>query len=276
MTEAAGAAGPEGVDEKPAAWFVPAGFAIGFAGALCGIGGGIFVAPLLHGLRRVPLKRAAATAIVVVLATTVASTVAEATRADSQLAWSVALPLACGALAGAQLGFAVAKRIDERHLKTLFAGVLALAGVRVLFFSSAVALVSAPGALAAGALAFAIGLAGGFLTPLLGVAGGILMVPALFLFLGQPFGVARACALAAGSVSALRSLWLHARAGNIHWALGRHLALGALFGALGGVVAAHDPVLAQGGRVGLGVVLLLQAARFLRQLHATRADADAR
>lgn len=259
-------------DERPALWFVPAGFAIGFAGALCGIGGGIFAGPLLHSVRRVPLKRAAATAILVVLATTTTSTVVEFSRGDSELHGEIVLPLALGALAGAELGFRAARRIDERILKLVFAVVLGLAGLRVLLFSSALALAVPHETLVSTALALGIGVCGGFLTPLLGVAGGVLMVPALFLTLGQlGFGGARACALAAGAVAALRSLFLHTRAGNVSFALGLPLALGALVGAVGGVMAAHDPLLAHGGRVLLGSVLVAQAGRFALELRRSRA-----
>lgn len=250
--------------ERPAPWFAPAGLVIGFAGALCGIGGGIFAGPLLHGVRNVPLRRAAATAILVVLATTLAATTAELFRADSELRWAIVLPLAAGALGGTELGFATSRRIDERRLKALFALVLLLAGLRLLFFTSSLTGASAPAAL--GAAALAIGIAGGFLTPLLGVAGGVLIVPAVFLLLGQPFGVARAAALAAGAVSALRSLWLHSRAGNVSYSLGLPLACGSLLGASGGVVAAHQPALAHGGRILLATILLAQAWRFVLDL----------
>jgi hypothetical protein len=256
-----------GPDEQPARWFVVAGLLIGFAGALCGIGGGIFAGPLLHAVRKLPLRRAAATAILVILGTTTASTTAEFLRGDSQLVWSVVWPLAGGALLGAELGFRLSKRIDERALKQLFAVVLILAGLRVLFFTQGLVGAERLDARLELALAFAIGLAGGSLTPLLGIAGGVVMVPALFLALGElGFGGARACALAAGAVSALRSLWLHARAGNISYSLGLPLAAGALLGALVGVEAAHLEALAFFGRLLLGFILLGQGARFAREL----------
>ena len=249
---------------RAALWFLPAGVLIGFAGALCGIGGGIFAGPLLHAVRKLPLKRATATAILVVLATSVAATAAELVRHDSALAWPVVAPLALGALCGAELGFALSKRMDERGLKVIFVVVLVLAGVRLLFVSTALGGGFAPGAVAVALIALVIGVLGGTLTPLLGIAGGTLMVPALFLSLSQlGFGGARAGALAAGAVAALRTLWLHARAGSIEFALGLPLALGALLGAFGGVSAAHHPDLVHAGRVGLGVLLLAQAARFL-------------
>jgi len=263
-----------GPDERPPRWFVPVGVLIGFAGALCGIGGGIFAGPLLHTLKRLPLKRAAATAILVVLGTTTASTAAELLRGDSELVWRVVLPLASGALLGSELGFRLAKRIDERALKWLFAVVLVLAGLRVLFFTRGLVGVELLDSRVALVIAFGTGLAGGCLTPLLGIAGGIVMVPALFLALHElGFGGARACALAAGAVAALRSLWLHARAGNISYTLGVPLGAGALVGALLGVQAAHHEAFAFFGRVLLGCILLAQGGRFVRDLVRTRRDA---
>jgi hypothetical protein len=254
-------------------WFVPAGFLIGFAGALCGIGGGIFAGPLLHAAG-LPLRRAAATALLVVLATTLTSSVVEYLRPVSGLVPEVAWPLAVGALLGAELGFRIAQRADERALKAFFAGLLALGGVRVLCFSQALGGGVAASASTTALIALAIGLAGGALTPL-GIAGGVFMVPALFLSLGTiDFVHARACALAAGAVGAVRSLTLHARAGNVTYALGWPLALGSLLGAVGGVQAAHDPDLAHWGRILLGCVLLAQALRFALDLRRPRAPAS--
>ena len=255
----------------PSAWFVPAGVLIGFAGALCGVGGGIFAGPLLHSVCGLSLKRSAATALLVVLATTVTSSVSELFQPHSELALQVALPLALGALLGAQLGFAVTERVDERVLKWAFTGLLLLAGLRVLFFTHGLVAETPVGPSATVAIALAIGVAGGFLTPL-GVAGGVFMVPALFLSLHSlGFNGARACALFAGAVGALRSLWLHARSGNVEFALGWPLALGSLLGAIGGVAAAYDPDLAHAGRVLLGLVLLAQAVKFARDLWTTPA-----
>jgi uncharacterized membrane protein YfcA len=196
---------PRAAAERPAAWFVPAGALIGFAGALCGIGGGLFAGPLLHATRGLALRRAAATALLVVLATTVSATATELARAEPALDWAVVVPLALGALLGAQLGFIVAQRTDERRLKLVFAVVLLLAGLRLLVAPAPVAggLELGPSGRACAALA--IGVLGGMLTPLLGVAGGLFMVPALFFTLdGLGFGGARAASLAAGAVGAVR------------------------------------------------------------------------
>jgi len=259
--------------ERAPLWFVPAGFVIGFAGALCGVGGGIFATPLLHA-RGSSLRRSAATALLVVLSTTLTSSVVEYLRPDSRLDFSVAIPLAAGALLGAGLGFAASQKVDERALKWAFSTLLFLGGLRVLLFTSALGGAHF-GEVATVAIALAIGVAGGFLTPL-GIAGGVFMVPALFLCL-HPLGFngARACALAAGAVGATRSFVLHRRAGNVEYGLGWPLALGAMVGAWGGVMAAHDPVLSNGGRILLGLVLIAQAARFVWELWRKAEEARA-
>jgi hypothetical protein len=245
-------------------WYFPAGILIGLAGALCGIGGGLFAGPLLFWTRGLALKRASATALLVVLATTASSTLAEFWRADSQIVGAVAWPLALGALLGSELGFRAHARIEELALRRLFALVLLVAGARVFFFSGALGGGADAGPGLTVALALLYGLVGGFLVPLLGIGSGVVMVPLLFLTLGGlGFPGARACSLAAGAVSGLRSVQLHARARNIEFALGWPLALGALLGAQLGVVAAHDPELVHAGRVLLGTVLVLQALRLL-------------
>ncbi len=249
-------------------WYLPAGIAIGLAGALCGIGGGVFAGPLLHATRGLPLRRATASALPVVLATTAAATSLELVRPDSLVALDVALPLAAGALLGAWLGFFASRHIGERRLKGAFALVLFLAGMRVIFFGPGDGPIGAStGALATLETAFVVGIAGGFLTPLFGVGGGLVMVPALYVTLGWlGFNGARACSLAAGAVAAVQSLWLHSRARNVAWGLGTPLALGAVAGAVAAVFAVRIEGFATAGRVLLGLVLLGTAGRFALEL----------
>ena len=92
------------------------------------------------------------------------------------------------------------------------------------------------------------------------------MVPALFLGIDAlGFGGARATSLAAGSVGALRSVWLHARAGRVHWRSGLCLALGALAGASLAIPFTRETAGAQTGRVLLTLILWIIALRFLAE-----------
>ena len=255
--------------ERVPVWFVPAGFAIGFAGTLCGIGGGLFAGPLLYFTRGLPLRRAAATALLLVLATTSASTVTELLRADTLLRGHLVLPLVLGVLGGAQLGFRLSQKLSERGLKAGFCVVLTAAGLRILFSSGAGApeAVHESGALLTSLYALAVGFGGGFVAPVLGVGGGLLMVPGLFLSIdGLSFNAARATSLAGGMAASLRSVWLHSRAGNIEPRPGLALAGGALFGAAAGVFVTRTEGFVQAGRVLLAAILLAQALRFGREL----------
>lgn len=246
-------------------WFGPVGFLIGLAGALCGVGGGLFAGPLLHLARRLELRRAAATALLTVLGTTLTATLVELARPDSRLDGWVVLALAGGALIGSQLGFRVAQRLPEGLLRRAFAVVLAVAAVRLFTSGQAVGGGLVLGPIGRVLASLAIGATGGFLTPILGIGGGIVMVPALFLALdGLGFGGARACSLAAGAVAAVRSLWLHARVGNLDVRGGMPLAIGAALGAWAGVALAHHPEVSEWGRPLLGSLLLFQATRFAR------------
>ena len=257
------------------AWLVPAGAAIAFVGAMCGIGGGLFTVPLLHFGAKLPLKQAVATALALVLTTAVTSTATELTRPDSALSLQVVLALGGGVLIGAQLGFRVAQRIDTRRLRQVFAVVLVLAGLRMFQPTEVQAAGRAlldwnPGALDL-ALVFAIGIGGGFTSPLLGVGGGLIFVPALYV--GVPelgFAGARACSLAAAVISAGRSVWLYTKAGAIRLEYARWLAVGALFGADAGVLVVHRPGWTEYARQLLAVILWMVALRFAREAWAGR------
>ncbi|MEW6071462.1 MAG: sulfite exporter TauE/SafE family protein, partial [Planctomycetota bacterium] len=180
MSRPARAAGGAGAR----AWLVPAGFAIAFLGSLCGIGGGLFAVPLLHYLRRIPLKEAVATGLVLVVATTAAATGAEALRRDPDLDWPAIAALVLGVLAGTRLGYRASERVNVRVLRVIFVVFLAAAGARLVAGGSGGTGVAEGEALvraSAYLLALLVGIGGGFVTPLLGVGGGLVMVPGLFL-----------------------------------------------------------------------------------------------
>ncbi len=261
---------PEQEAPPPALWLVPAGIAIGFVGSLCGIGGGLFAVPLLHSVRGFELRRAVATSLVLVFATTAAATLTEVLQGAPSTRWSVVLGLVPGSYLGARWGFRVAERTSARSLKLIFVFLLCAASLRVLFASrsetSALATAAEHGWRAT-ALSFVVGIGGGFLAPLLGLGGGILTVPGLFLGIpGLGFAAARTASLAAGAVAAGRSLRLHARAGRVAWGSGLRLGVGALLGGAAAAAVARHPGWVEAGRLGLGIVLLGVALRFARDL----------
>ena len=246
-------------------WLVPFGILVGFMGSIAGVGGGLFVTPLLQFALGFPLKTAAATALVLVFATTSASTVTELLEVQPHLFLPVILPLAAGVLVGAQAGFFVAQRIRIQPLRVVFILFLLLSAGRIFFGAAPSEEIEVAPVLSAADqwLAGLVGLAGGFVAPLLGIGGGLLMVPGLlFVFPALGFAGARAGSLAAGSLASLRSLGLHAKAGRVRWPVGLRLGLGALVGAGIGVHTVHLPGLRDIGRPIIGFILVFVALRF--------------
>ena len=94
-------------------WLVLLGAPIGFAASLCGIGGGLFAGSLLHFGFGFDLRRASGTALVLVLATTVAATVTESLSGASAIPWSIVGALVVSATPGVQADPAPAPRSQE-------------------------------------------------------------------------------------------------------------------------------------------------------------------
>lgn len=263
-------------------WLVPAGAAISFIGALCGIGGGLFVVPLLYYLRAFPMRSAVATSVVHVLATAGFATAAELVQSGNALHYGLLAALGAGALLGAELGYRISKRADPFWLKSFFALVACAAAAKILYEVANGAGVygtsdaSAPVSLWMVALAFVIGAAGASLTPLLGLGGGLIFVPALHLSLPEiDYNTVRACSLAVVTIGAARSTWLYWGEGAIHKRSAWWLGVGGAIGAAFGVIAVHQPGGAwlHGSRIALGLILLYVAVRFALEARAARRDA---
>ena len=244
----------------------PFGVVIGLVASMCGIGGGLFAVPVLHYGARLPLRTSVASALVLVLCTAVSATVTEAARADSELRWGLIGALVVGALLGAQLGYAISRRIRTHVLKGVFVVVLALVGARIVFADAppplGVGQHQEPGPLEYAVGLFA-GVGGGIAAPLLGIGGGLVFVPAVAFALPYVgFAGARACSLATAVVTAARSVWLYSRERHVAWRPALWLGGGALAGAILGVTLVHAPGWIDVARRSLGVVFWIVSARF--------------
>lgn len=245
------------------------GFVIAAWGAMCGIGGGLFAVPCLHYLYKLPLKQAVVTSLSLVAATTISATLAESVRADSRIEWLVVAALVLGSLAGAQVGFRVAKRLEPRRLKMIFCVLLLFVGTRILGWvpTTLAADGQAPVDVTLGwadyGTALLIGIGGGFVAPMLGIGGGLVAVPALLFALpGIGHLGARACSMAMGTVTSTRSMVLYYRAGQLNLRRSASFAAGAALGAFVGVQIVHIPGVADVAKKMLAGTLLLVAVRF--------------
>lgn len=242
------------------------GLTIAVWGAMCGIGGGLFTVPFLHFVLKFPMRRAVATSLGLVFATTLAATIAESLHENSALNGPLAAALVVGSLVGAQLGFRVAQRIDTRKLKLLFVFALLIVGVRILAFAgNGTALADPdfqvePRHWLAGLV---IGLGGGFLAPIMGIGGGLVAVPALTFGLPQIGHLgARAASMAMATFTSARSFWLYLKTREAVLSEVVAIGTGAAIGSAIGVQLVHIEGMAQTARAMMGITLLIVAARF--------------
>lgn len=222
--------------------------------------------PLLHYGFRLPLRRAVATGLCLVCATSIASTSTELMHEESALLWEVVLPLVVGALAGAQFGFTLSKYVNERALKGVFTFLLVVIGFKILLSTSVpAAAAEVSGSFGVGGTAGIVGLGvlAGTLSPLLGIGGGLIVVPALLLSMPEIGGNgARAASLAMACVTSVRSIQLYLKERSVDMSVAPWIALGALSGAVLGVQFAHLPGASAIGQRVFGVILLVTAVRF--------------
>ncbi len=222
--------------------------------------------PLLHYGFKLPLRRAVATGLCLVCATAFASTTAELLHEESALLWELVLPLVAGAIVGAQFGFLLSKRVNERALKGVFTVLLIVIGLKILLSVSVPAAAAEAGrqfGLGVTAGVVGLGLIAGTLSPLLGIGGGLIVVPAL-LFTMPEIGAngARAAALALACVTSVRSIHLYLKERTVDMSVAPWIALGALSGAAIGVQFAHMPGVSAIGQRVFGLILLVTAVRF--------------
>ncbi len=99
------------------------GFIIGLMGGLLGIGGGVFIVPLLIYLIKVPTKTAAASSIFIVCFSSFAGFAAHA--AIARLDWSFIIPASICSFAGGQIGSRImAEKLKGRTIRLIFGVVL--------------------------------------------------------------------------------------------------------------------------------------------------------
>ena len=101
------------------------GVVIGFMAGLLGIGGGIFIVPLLIYVLKVPTKTAAATTIFIVVFSSFSGFITHISLADTD--WRFILTAAIFSFAGGQLGSRImAEKLKGRTVRRIFGVVLLL------------------------------------------------------------------------------------------------------------------------------------------------------
>ena len=226
-----------------------AGAVAGSLGAMLGIGGGVFLIPLLNVGLGLPFKTAAGISLMTVIATSNVVAANAASRRVVNLRLGMLLQVA--AVAGGLSGALIVERLEVRTLYIVFASVTAVIAVvmlsrldrRNVILDSSID----PGALGGRFFedesgrevayrvrrlpaAFGVSLGGGVVSGLLGIGGGILQVPALNAWCGVPMRVAAATTAAMIGITALGSAPIYYARGHIAAPLAAAAVLGVLAG----------------------------------------------
>ena len=105
---------------------------VGFLNGFFGGGGGMVVVPMLVILLKLSPKKAHATAILIILPISIISAVISVVNGHYDLA--VGIPVGIGVVAGGIIGALALKKINNKNLVKIFAFVMFIAGVKLLFF----------------------------------------------------------------------------------------------------------------------------------------------
>lgn len=111
---------------------VVTGVVTGFVSGFFGGGGGMIVVPMLTLITGLGEKEAHATAIAVMLPVTLAGAIVNVINGNFHL--YSGLPVVAGVFIGGLLGAAILKKIKNKVLSEIFAVVMAIAGIKLLFF----------------------------------------------------------------------------------------------------------------------------------------------
>lgn len=110
--------------------FIGVGFGIGLLSGLLGVGGGIFLVPILSGWFAIAQHKAHGTSLAVVVPTGIAGAIIYGYHGTLDV--SLAVQLAIGGVIGAAVGARVMKKIPAAQLKRLFGILLILVGIRMV------------------------------------------------------------------------------------------------------------------------------------------------
>lgn len=250
------------------------GFLIGTIAAMVGVGGGVFIVPLLTLLYLFSPSEAVGTSLATIVFTSLASTANYARQ--KRIYYKTGLILAITTVPGAILGAHITSIIDEQLLGLIFGGFLFFIALRMILKlsfsknkhsdteksnpvdSESSLFKSKKRVLSGVVLGFFAGLSSG----LLGIGGGSLMVPIMVLAMGMPMHITVATSMFTMIFTSTSGVIEHFRLDNIHFDYALLLVLGTIFGAQLGAYTSKR-ISGRNLRKIFGLVLIIVSIRMI-------------
>lgn len=214
---------------------VVVGVLAGLSSGLFGVGGGIIMVPLFVYWLKLDQRRAHATSLAAVVPIALIGAWGYGTHGNVDFV--AAGYVLAGSILGAMYGARMLQRIALPAIQILFAVVLLLSGLRLLWSVAPAHIFHGWGS---HLFLIAIGLLSGVISGLLGVGGGLFVVPALIATVGLNSLEARGTSLAVIVGTAFAGAVTHFRHGNIEHRVAWMSGLGGVPGAIAGVMVSHE------------------------------------
>ncbi len=220
-----------------------AGFLVGIVASITGVGGGIFIVPLLTMAYGFIPQHAIGTSLGSIIFTAIAATIAYARQ--RRIYYRLGLLMACGTVPGAYFGAYLTTVVSSRLLGLLFGAFLFFMALRMAVDDlgrsaegtvDALSLTSSPAreevtSFFKVARIVILGFLAGFGSGFFGIGGGVLAVPAMNFGLHIPIHLATATSMFMMILTSLSGAVQHTLANHLHWGYALLLALGTIFGA---------------------------------------------
>lgn len=218
------------------------GAAAGMLAGLTGVGGGVFLVPLLVGALYLPQHEAHGTSFVIIFPIAVVGTITYA--AMGHMDWGLILGLALGGVLGVLLGARLMMLLPEKRLQWLWGVFIIIVGFFMVITHWGYP-AEASGALATAGwtsfgIAIPIGFVAGILAGMMGVGGGVVLIPGMVMIMGVGQHVAQGVSLAVISFMSLLGVLAHYRLENVRLRVALWIIpAAALFSFVGSYVADH-------------------------------------
>ena len=189
------------------------GAAAGLLAGLTGVGGGVFLVPMMVALLYLQQHYAHGTSFVVIFPMALVGVITYAHF--DYVDWRLMLWLSLGGVFGVLLGARLMTMLPERSLRWLFGIFLLIVGLVMVITSSGVENGNGTAEGINGGVAVGVGFLAGILAGIMGVGGGVVMVPGMVIIMGVEQHIAQGVSLAVIALTAFVGMLAHYRLGNV-------------------------------------------------------------